>query len=316
MDRAAYLQQLHARFALPAEIITAFVERVTGRRPVARRRLISGDENEVHRIELDDGSVIYLRVTFPGTALSKYDHEAAAMAQAGRHRVPVPDVLGLETLTTPDGPRAAMLVAAAPGRQLAGLLPDLSPDHRRMIMTDLGRVLGILHSIAMPGVGRPDEQGNWADPIDDHRRDLADCQTATEHLPAAGLTSEEVERVRHELAEYPYDEPVLCHGDISPWHVYVDADLRVVGLIDWGLWHAGSALAELATEMIKNTEQDFAAIAAGHGGPVLDPENRAWILRRAIPQLVGQLGWLVRSGQTAELAGPADALRRIIRNGP
>lgn len=92
----------------------------------------------------------------------------------------------------------------------------------------------------------------------------------TRHLATAGLTLAEVERVIRFVQEpiVPLeDPPVLCHGDLSPEHVFVDADLRVVGLIDWGQWYAGSAGTDLAGLAPLYRTADLVDIHAGHGFP-------------------------------------------------
>jgi aminoglycoside phosphotransferase (APT) family kinase protein len=64
------------------------------------------------------------------------------------------------------------------------------------------------------------------------------------------MTFAEVDRVMG-LLEVSPDPPragfVLCHGDVSAEHVFVDSNQQVSGLIDWGMWHSGSLTGELAS---------------------------------------------------------------------
>lgn len=313
MDRATYLNELHARFGVARPTIVALIQRVTGERVVSTNRLIRGDENEVHRVELADDSVVYLRVSFPGTPSRKTHHEAWAMDQARGAGAPVPEVIAIETIPTSDAGRTAMVVRGSPGRQLSEVLSTLSPAPRSAAMAEIGRVMGIAHSVRMPGAGVPDAQGNWTDPAT-HRRDyIATCLADCEHLPTAGLTPAEVDQVVNVLERSSdideADSPVLCHGDISPEHVFVDPDLRMVGLIDWGMWSAGTAMSELAVEALKNTATDFDAIIAGHGGLPSETALNRMICRLAIPRATAQIGWLVTSGQSAEVYRPVAGLR-------
>lgn len=69
-------------------------------------------------------------------------------------------------------------------------------------------------------------------------------------MEQAGLTDDEVEQVVRWLPEFgrvPVGHPTLCHGDLNTEHVFVDDQLRVSGMIDWGMWCGGSLIMELAT---------------------------------------------------------------------
>jgi len=313
VDRAEYLSQLHAQFGVAHADVVSVVHRATGGTVAATHRLIRGDECEVHRVELADGSVVYLRVAFPGTPPGKILHEAWAMGRARDRGVPVPAVLATETIHTDAGERPGAVIAGAPGNQLHEMLPSLCPADRTTVMNGVGRILRKLHSVSMPGAGVPDDQGVWTD-ADTHHRSyktnrLADC----EHL-AAGLTPSEIEQVI-DVLNRPTDDPsspVLCHGDVSPQHVFIDRELRIVGLIDWGMWHADSAVSELAGLALANTTTDFRAILAGHGDGDIDPAFRHLMRWHAIARATHQIAWLVTSGQTAELDRAAAALRKAL----
>lgn len=267
MDRATYVNELHARYAIAEPVIAAVIERATGRRIVTAERLIRGDENEVHRIRLTDGAVVYLRVAWPGSPARRTTDEAWAMEQARAAGVPAPEVLATSMIESSDGERAAMVLREVPGRPLGQVLPSVSADARSALMEEVGRTLRILHSITMPGDGRPDDHGRWGDPATGLRRYLADVREDTRHLPAAGLAGAEVARLI-ELLDHPVspeDAPVLCHGDLSSEHLFVDAELRVVGLIDWGQWCAGPAASDLADLAMRHPAADRDAVRAGYG---------------------------------------------------
>jgi aminoglycoside phosphotransferase (APT) family kinase protein len=314
MDRTEYLSRLHGRYTIPRPELASLVQRATGSTIAASKRLILGDENEVHRVELTDGAIVYVRVAFPDTPPSKLRHEAWAMGQARDGGVPVPDVLATGTVGSPDGERVTMVLREADGRQLREVLPSLDSQTRAAALTEVGRVLSTLHAIPMPGAGVPDEHDEWAEPVAHRNGYVEGCLAATERLPAAGLTPAEVSQVVDLLgrsADFPVGDPVLCHGDVSPVHVFVDDDLRVVGLIDWGLWHADSAASELAGLTRTSRKADLDAILACYDGLRTDEASRliAWF---GVAQAVGEIGWLVKSGQTAELAQPVTAMRRSL----
>jgi aminoglycoside phosphotransferase (APT) family kinase protein len=181
-------------------------------------------------------------------------------------------------------------------------------------MEEFGRTLRTLHSFVMPGDGRPDDHGRWGDPVTGLRRYLAAVREDTRHLPTAGLTGAEVARVI-ELLDRPVvpldDPPVLCHGDLSPEHVFVDAALRVVGLIDWGQWSAGPAASDLADVVMRHPPADRDAVLAGHAFPA-DPGTHDQLYWYVITRATGQIRWLVDSHQLDELSGPAAAIRKAL----
>lgn len=314
MDRAEYLSQLHAQFGVARADVVSVVQRATGRTVAVTYRVIRGDECEVHRVELTDGSAVYLRVAFPRAKPSKTFNEAWAMGRAREKGVPAPAVLANETIHTHDGERTAMVIAEAPGHQLHEVLPSLCPEDRATVMNGVGRLLGVLHSISMPGAGVPDEQGVWTDPETHHRSYVANCLVECEHLTSAGLTPNEVDRVVDVLKSAPAAPagPVLCHGDVSPHHVFIDRELQVVGLIDWGMWHAGSAVSELAGLALTSTTTDFHAIQAGHGNARPDSAAHRLMSWHAIAQATHQIAWLLTSGQSAELDRAVTALRNAL----
>lgn len=316
MDRPAFLTELHSRFAVPRAVLVELVERSSAGRVVTVQRLISGDENEVYRVSLADGSVVYPRIGIPGTPAGKPRWEAWAMDRARIAGVPVPAVLAVEAV---ENGRYAMVVSEAPGRQLAAARPSLSDADYLEVMTDLGRVLARLHSLRMPGAGVPDDDETWPDPATHRRRYLANRMADCEQLGMAGLTRDESAQVIALLSDAPdlpvSDEPVLCHGDLGDEHVFIDSHLKVCGLIDWGMWSAGSAVGDLAAAAISHDDTGFAAIVAGHNaGSPTDPAFWRAIRCSLVARLVANIGWYVTSGQTAMLEPTGTTLRRVLND--
>ena len=78
--------------------------------------------------------------------------------------VPVPEVLAVDAASDVADGHPVMVVAAAAGRQLGLMLDAASDAERHQVLSALGEQLARLHSIAAPGVWRPDESGRWPDP--------------------------------------------------------------------------------------------------------------------------------------------------------
>ena len=103
MDRSTFLAQLHQRFELPLSAMTTLVEHTTGLQIAEVHRLVRGDENEVYRVRLVTGSVVFVRAGFPDCPPGKLNHEAEVMQRARAEGVPAPAVRAVESLATEQG---------------------------------------------------------------------------------------------------------------------------------------------------------------------------------------------------------------------
>ncbi len=307
MTRSEFLAKRHANQGLPRLALVDLVARATGAGAdvVDVQRIVRGDENEVHRVELAGGSTVYVRIREPGE--SGLGAEAEAMDLARRAGVPVPEVLTVEAIH--DG-RDAMVMAAASGRQLSELLPSLNDESRTAAMRDVGRVLAVLHTVPMPGLWRPNEAGVWPDPEELRRGSNARHQTPERRadLVAVGLTEGEADQAMDLFDTSPVPtHPLLCHGDVSPEHFFVDDDLHVTGVIDWGLWKGDSAVSDLADAAMRHEPRDLDAIVDGHGNV-----SREAIALDLVTRAVALIGWQLSVGDTASATPVADALRRAL----
>lgn len=313
--RARFLAARHADFGVADRAVVALVERGTGQIVRAHTRVIRGDDNEVHRVELADHSTVYARIARTGE--HAFDHEVWAMEQARAGGVPVPEVLSLEVVRDASEPRQAMVIAAAPGRQLSELGPALTASERWAVWADAGGVLARLHEVRMPGVWRPDPDGEWPDAAHYREAHVAARLAERPLLEAAGLSATEIDQVFALLVEPP-DGPLetlqsLCHGDFSPEHVFVDEDLQVSGVIDWGLWRSSSAVADLAVASWLLEPQDSDALVEGHNartvGRVTARDLDATIAAQAIPHIA----WAQSVGDAAGLSRTVPSMRQALR---
>lgn len=314
-DRSLFLRELHGGFGMPRQEVAALVRRSTGDEVLDLARIVRGDENEVYRVNLAAGGAVYARILRPG--LSGLAGEVWAMDQARHAGVPVPEVLAVEDIPTAEGERHAAVLVEARGLPLSGLLPSLSASERAAAMQDLGRKLALLHSVATPGAGRPDEGGAWPDPGSWWRRHQAEIEGRRPQLLSAGLAPDLVDRAIGLLcgsAELLTPvTPVLCHGDLLADHVFVGADRTVSDVIDWGLWQGGAAPSDLATIAIDGEEADLAAVIRGEtgdwpGDPRLGREVSVAILDR----VSGGIAWDVAAGNTADLRRMVPAFKRAL----
>lgn len=313
--KSPFLADLHSRFGLPRLQIVRLAERAAGRHVEAIERLIRGYDNEVYRATLADGLVVYVRIRRHGEGT--LEQEAWAMELARTSGVPVPEVLDVDSASDVADGHPVMVVTAAPGQQLGEVLAAASDAERHQILTGLGAALARLHSITTSGVWRPDDTGRWPDPDELRKGFVTERRDERDQLVAAGMTDAEVDRVMALLDVSP-DPPragfVLCHGDVSPEHVFVDSRRQVSGLIDWGMWHGGSPTGELA--YVANTYgwRDLKPILQGYGyGPLMrDDELHRLLATTLAVQLIGHIAHHVAIGDPDGAASNVASIRQAL----
>src|SRR5688500_13232609 len=100
MAESRFLADLHAQFGTPREHVVELVRRVTGSEVAAVQRITRGYDNEVHRVDLESGARVFVRIRRDEGG---YDDEAWAMSQARDHGVPVPEVIGIDEVAADQG---------------------------------------------------------------------------------------------------------------------------------------------------------------------------------------------------------------------
>lgn len=306
---------LHAQFTTPTATVRRLMERATGGQPTGLEQVVNGYDNEVYRVDLAGHRRVFVRLRRGGN--DSFSQELWAMDLAREAGVPVPRVVFDGFVEDKGGTRPAMVMEGAPGQVLADLLPRLSPSDRYSTLADLGSVLRQLHSVNTPGVWRPDQSGTWPNAEELRRGFVADRIAEREHLVTAGLTADEVDRTIALLGAAPDTPPVagfvLCHGDVTPDHIFIDPELRVSALIDWGMWHGGSAVGELAyVSSWAFAEPDLSAILKGYGGSLFDGSPRRALALSLVNNLVGHVAHHVTIGDTEGAANVTASLRRAL----
>lgn len=126
-----------------------------------------------------------------------------------------------------------------------------------------------------------------------------------DQLVSLGFTADELDRIRSIIVDsasaFAPNQPVLCHGDVYPDHVFVDDSGRVCGLIDWGLWRGGTAVADLAWASMRHDPDDFAALLQGHEKGSADANLMRAIAACAVVWDVLGIAWRISVGDSEDL---------------
>ena len=205
MAKNPFLADLHSRFGLQRSHIVRLAERAAGRNVEEIERFVRGYDNEVYRVTLTGELVVYVRIRRHGEGT--FEQEAWAMDLARAGGVRVPEVLAVDSGSDVADGHPVMVVAAAPGQQLEGVLAAASDVERHQILSGLGVELARLHSIAMPGVWRPGDDGRWPDPDELREGFVTERRGEQDRLVAAGMTVAEVDRVMALLEVSPDPPP-------------------------------------------------------------------------------------------------------------
>ncbi|CAA9366046.1 MAG: hypothetical protein AVDCRST_MAG93-7984, partial [uncultured Chloroflexia bacterium] len=137
------------------------------------------------------------------------------------------------------------------------------------VWADVGAVLSSIHRVKVGGFHLMHADGSWDFPdwesimhsaMEGRAADVPD-------LLRAGLTEAETDQllaIHAVMPTLPTPEAVLCHGDLSTEHIFVDDQLRVCSVIDWGYFQGGSAVLDLAMLRMYHSEVPTAWIMKGY----------------------------------------------------
>lgn len=300
-----FLQRRHATVQATRSELDALARAATGTGIAATERLVAGYDNEVHRVGLADGRRVYIRIRRFGRR--PFAEELWAMEECRARGVPVPAVLALGEA----GGAEAMVLAEASGRPLAELLPRLDDVERRSAFAAVGAVLRSVHEVPAGGFYERHADGSWDFPDWESIAASALENRAAERpqLRAAGLRDAEIDAAlaagERYVTRFPCRAPVLNHGDPSAAHVFVDDDLRVTALLDFGQAQGGPR--ELDAEYIRR-EQGTAAVEALLDGYGRDAFGAAAEERIALAGILTGLGYAAFHASI----GDADAAAAVV----
>lgn len=262
----AAVRELHAAVSTPRALLADLVRRSTGGSAVSVERIVDGYENEVYRVRTTERHDVVVRIArFSGDPVRSAG-EARAIEQACAVGVPAPEILLLDTVRIDGADFPVMVQRSVPGRPLTHVYDALSARRRHQVLFEIGELIARLNGVPA--------EVDWAADI---RSEVAKRRTECELVLAGGFSAAEFERMIGLLDayvdEFPCPETVLCHGDLSPKHIFVDDAARVTGVIDFGDFQPGAPVHDLAVLRVRGPRLDLTALLDGYGAPA-DPSFR------------------------------------------
>ncbi len=266
-----------ARPSTPRSMLADLVRRATHSDLDGVDRILEGYSNEVYRVRCTDAQDVIVRILRfdDDTTSAASAGEAWAIGSARAAGVPAPEVLLLDTVRVDGAEFPAMVQRTVPGRPLSKIIDRLSERQRHEVLAELGGLTARINGIQV------DEVCDWPTVI---ATEVAAHAANRDKIISGGVPASQFDRILNLLGEYVRETRpapgVLCHGDLSPKHVFVTGDgnegsaVRVSGIIDFGDWQSGLPVHDLAVLRVRDPRLDLRPLLAGYGPPAAETYRR------------------------------------------
>ncbi len=266
----SYVEWQHAHATTPRPVLAELARRAVGTEIDRVDRIVEGYSNEVYQVRCADEQDVVVRILrFDDEDLATSSAgEAAAIEWARAAGVPAPEILLLDTVRLDGSDFPVMVQRTVPGRPLGEVINRLSQRQRHDVLAEIGGLIARINGIYV------DDERDWQTAM---AAELADRHAARDKVLAGGFSAAQFDRMLDSLQGYVRDFPceqwVLCHGDLSPKHIFVTGDgshgaaVRVSGIIDFGDWTPGSPVHDLAVLRVRDPRLDLPPLLAGYGAP-------------------------------------------------
>jgi aminoglycoside phosphotransferase (APT) family kinase protein len=264
----AFHEQRLATYKTSKEDLASIVKTVMDDEIAELIPVKQGYANEVHSVTTKRGQEIIVRIQQQG--VTGFEQEAWAMSHARSLGVGVPEVFDVRQFEIAGQHHDVMVLQKVNGKPLSEI-SNLEPPQLRHVCKQLGLMLEKLRNSTISGFGfakgnQAWEFVDWQGYVDST---LEWRQTDAPSLVQAGLSENEVSQLLGIVGEIKSQEdqkPVLCHGDIGLDHLFVNDNLELVSLIDWGLCQGGSHALDVAVFLMYNPDIELSWIVQDYAG--------------------------------------------------
>jgi Ser/Thr protein kinase RdoA (MazF antagonist) len=313
-----FLNQRHASYHTAEAVLRFLVKEETGQNIRHFEPITSGYANEVYRVDTDNNDSLIIRIGRFGT--TNFPTEAWAMQQAREAEVPVPKVHSITQINIDENQLLdVMLIQQVLGRSIESVQEHLTTKELSHIYEQVGKVLSRLHQVRVAGFGalQPNGRGSFSDWYAFVQFTLEQRVSDIPYIVQAGLLESEAYtllEITRELQLSSDTQPVLCHGDLSNEHIFVDDDLTVTGIIDFGQCQGGPPAIDTAVLLMFHPEIDLAWLKRGYYNKVhSDTLYRRQILLHQANIQMSYLAHDIREGNTDSRDIVLQSMRNLIR---
>ncbi|MCX6046523.1 MAG: aminoglycoside phosphotransferase family protein [Chloroflexi bacterium] len=317
-----FLRARHAAYATPETVIFALIKQVTGQQAIRRLPIVQGYDNEVYLVTTERHAEFIVRIRQHGN--TSYAQEAWAIEQSRLAGAPVPEVLWVDHLATDDDAvdaqsREVIVQRKAPGQALSERQHKLTPRELAYVWERVGAALGQIHSVAVGGFYKLNSAGQWDYATYDQimASHLQARRAEAPLLRQAGFSEAEIERMLATIVtcaqQFRCEQPVLCHGDLHPHHLFITDDLRLSAIIDFGEFQGGAPIGDFVTLKMDHPAVDWRWLQAGYANNALFTENfDQQLTLRAIGAQIGYLAYYIQQANRLEVQQATHSLRLLL----
>ncbi len=313
----------HAAYATPETVIFALIKQATNQQAIRRLPITQGYDNEVYLVTTARNDEFIVRIRQHGN--TSYAQEAWAIEQARLAGAPVPEVLWVDHLATNDGPadaqpREVMVQRKVIGQALSERQNTLTPRELASVWAQVGAALSQIHSVPVGGFYKLHSDGQWDfATYDQIMASHSEARRAEAlFLLQCGFSETEIERMLATIVtcaqQFRCVQPVLCHGDLHPHHLFITDNLRLSAIIDFGEFQGGAPIGDFVTLKMDHPEVNWRWLQTGYAHKALFVDNfDQQLTLRAIGSQMGYLAYYVQQGNQAEMDKSAHSLRRLLQ---
>ncbi|MEZ4865523.1 MAG: aminoglycoside phosphotransferase family protein [Caldilineaceae bacterium] len=297
-------------------VIAELLQQTTSNEAIQFEKIVRGYDNEVYAVTTRQGFDYIVRIQQYGS--TGFAEEDWALAQCRAAGAPVPDVCHVGTLTVDGQSKLVMVQRRIPGRPLADIQQRLSQAELAHIYAQVGAALSQIHSVKVGGFYKLNSGGVWDFPdwASIAAADLHDRQGERPYLHQAGFSAKEIDRLLAIMEQTPTpvdQQPVLCHGDLGPDHLFVDGSLTLTGIIDFGEFQGGLPMVDFVSLSLASPAVDLAWLQVGYTNQALFVDHFTARLRQGqVSYLIGYLAHCVRIQDEAEVKQATQRLHQIL----
>ena len=262
-------KDLHKAFNTDEENVFKLVKKATGEQPIYRNKIQKGYDNEVYEVETIEGSFFIIKINHKAENL--LSTEQWAIEQARSVGVPVPRIYKVDKFNYEGKSLEYMILEILPGKSMADVKETLSEEQLSTAYRNVGKVLRQIHSVSVGGFNMHHDDGGW----DYDSYDLAINSVIT-HVSSNknlfqknGFTSEEFEEMVGSIEQlrdqFDCKLPVLCHGDFLEEHLFIDEDMNITGVIDFGMCRGDHPIFDFARMHADSRFNNMEDIVEGYG---------------------------------------------------
>jgi aminoglycoside phosphotransferase (APT) family kinase protein len=278
--------------------------------------LTQGYANEVYLVKTSKNQEVIVRIRQRGP--TNFEQEAWAMSQAESLGVPMPTIYEVGQFEISRELRDVMVMQKSDGQALSEL-SNLNSLQRQSIYRQFGLILNKLHSESLKGFGFL--KANGVCEFDDKQRFVvANLRYREEDVPyliKAGLAEAEalaLLSIVNGMKASNDQLSVLCHGDLSLEHIFVDNDLNITAFIDWGMCQGGSRALDIAVLLMYHPDIELSWILQGYEAVNdVDMFKREMLIQQ-VNVAMSFLGHGMREGDVDYKEIAVQGMRLMLRN--